>query len=145
MDLSPFAGHTIDVHFTTWQDGAVTHEMMYVDNIEIPEIGFFDDVESGEGDWTSTGWSVTDGMLDNGFGVITVNTKFVPAERYPEPATHSGTRIRSTRTMDIDLETQYGESRVPAAPAESGRVMVSITANHVDHIMSADYEFNAIW
>ena len=45
MDLTPFAGHTIDLYFTTWQDGAFTLQMMYVDDISIPEIGFSDDVE----------------------------------------------------------------------------------------------------
>ena len=38
MDLTPFAGHTIDLYFTTWQDGAFTLQMMYVDDIEIFEI-----------------------------------------------------------------------------------------------------------
>ena len=41
MDLTPFADHTIDLYFTTWQDGAFTLQMMYVDDISIPEIGFF--------------------------------------------------------------------------------------------------------
>jgi len=54
MDLSPFAGHAIDLYFTTWQDGAFTLQMMYVDDIAIPEIGFFDDVEAGEDGWVST-------------------------------------------------------------------------------------------
>ena len=40
MDLSPFAEHEIDLYFTTWQDGAFTLQMMYVDDISIPEIGF---------------------------------------------------------------------------------------------------------
>jgi bacillopeptidase F (M6 metalloprotease family) len=63
MDLSPFAGHTIDLYFSTWQDGAFTLQMMYVDDISIPEIGFFDDVKAGVDGWTSTGWYVTDVKL----------------------------------------------------------------------------------
>ncbi len=39
MDLSPFAGHTIDLYFTTWQDGAFTLQMMYVDDISITGTG----------------------------------------------------------------------------------------------------------
>jgi len=35
MDLSQFAGHTITVYFRTWQDGAFTLQMMYVDDIVI--------------------------------------------------------------------------------------------------------------
>jgi GTP-dependent phosphoenolpyruvate carboxykinase len=70
MDLAPFAGYTIELYFRTWQDGAFTLQMMYVDDISIPEIGFFDDVEAGE-----DGWYVTDGIQENGLGVVTVDTK----------------------------------------------------------------------
>jgi len=35
MDLTPFAGHDIDLYFTTWQDGAFTLQMMYVDDVAI--------------------------------------------------------------------------------------------------------------
>jgi hypothetical protein len=66
--------------------------MMYVDDISIPEIGFFDDVEVGEDGWTADGWYVTDGIQDNGLGVVTVDTKWVPTARYPEPAGNNACR-----------------------------------------------------
>jgi hypothetical protein len=141
MDLTPFAGHDIDLYFTTWQDGAFTLQMMYVDDISIPEIGFFDDVEAGEGDWVSTGWYITDGILDNGFGVVTIDTKWVPTARYPEPAGNSAMPLHSVSFLTVDPMTQSGSDKVSATPIKSGRVKVSIVTNHAAHILSAHYEF----
>lgn len=59
MNLTSFAGHTIDLYFTYWTDPYVLELGWYVDDIEIPEIGFFDDVESGPGSWTYNGWYIT--------------------------------------------------------------------------------------
>jgi hypothetical protein len=141
MDLTPFAGHNIDLYFTTWQDGAFTLQMMYVDDISIPEIGFFDDVEAGEDGWTSTGWYVTDGILDNGYGVVAIDTKWVPTARYPEPADNSAMTLHRVKTMDVDDETQSGMLSIPETPFDSGRVHVAIVSNHADHILPSYYEF----
>jgi hypothetical protein len=140
MDLSMFAGHTIDLYFTTWQDGAFTLQMMYVDDIAIPEIGFFDDVEAGEDGWTSTGWYVTDGILANGLNIVTLDVKGVPTARYPEPADNNAMQLRRIFTMMTDPDTQEGMVSVPAAPVKSGRMEVAIIANHADHILSSHYE-----
>jgi hypothetical protein len=140
MDLSPFAGHTIDVYFTTWQDGAFTLQMMYVDDISIPEIGFFDDVEAGEDGWTSTGWYVTDGILDNGYAAGAIDTKWVPTTRYPEPAWNNGMKLRRGKAMKVDPDTQSGVLRAPETPVDSGRVQVVIVTNHADHILSSHYD-----
>ena len=141
MNLAPFAGHTIDLYFTTWQDGAFSLQMMYVDDISIPEIGFFDDVEPGEDGWTGTGWYVTDGIKSNGFGVVTIDTKWVPTARYPEPAGNNAMQLHNVSTLTVDPDTQAGEDRVSATPPKSGRVKVSIITNHADHILSSHYDF----
>ncbi|MBA7492494.1 hypothetical protein ES702_03044 [subsurface metagenome] len=59
MDLTPFANHAIDLYFTYWTDGYELELGWYIDDVEIPEIGFFDDVESGEDGWTYNGWYIT--------------------------------------------------------------------------------------
>jgi immune inhibitor A len=143
MDLDPFAGHTIELYFTTWQDGAFTLQMMYVDDIEItgPNIDFFDDIEAGEDGWNSTGWYVTDGIQDNGFGVFTVDTKWVAPAEFPEPAGKSAMEIHSTSTLTVDPETQFGFDQVSATPVDSGRIKVSVVSNHANHILNSHYEF----
>jgi len=141
MDLTPFAGHDIDLYFTTWQDGAFTLQMMYVDDVAIPEIGFSDDVEYGEDGWTSTGWYVTDGIQDNGIGVVVIDTKWVPTARYPEPSGNNAMSLHRMKTMEIDAATQTGSLKIQETPADSGRVAVAIVANHADHILPAAYIF----
>lgn len=134
-------GHSVDLYFTTWQDGAFTLQMMYVDDIAIPEIGFFDDVEAGEDGWTAAGWYVTDGILDNGFGALTIDTKWVPTARYPEPADNNAMQLHSARTMMIDPETQSGSMSISETTMDSGRLKVTIVANHADHILPSGYFF----
>ncbi len=141
MDLTSFAGHKIDIYFRTWQDGAFTLPMMYVDDISIPEVGFFDNVELGENGWTPDGWYTTDGIQRNGFGVTTIDTKWVPTARYPEPAGNNAMLLHSVRHMTVDPTTQSGVDEVPATPAESDRVQVSIVSNRADHILSSHYDF----
>ncbi|MFX0009130.1 MAG: hypothetical protein ACFE9R_02340 [Candidatus Hermodarchaeota archaeon] len=144
MDLTPFAGHTIDLYFTTWQDGAFTLQMMYVDDISISEIGFFDDVEAGEDGWTSTGWSVTDGILDNGISVTVIDTKWVPVDRYPEPLLNNPMELHSVNKMFVDPITQFGSMSVSATPIKSGRIQVAIVSNHANHILPSGYLFGAL-
>lgn len=147
MDLSPFAGHTIDLYFRSWQDGAFTLQMAYVDDIEITNGVFpLDDVEAGEHGWAKQddpggGWTRTTGILDNDWSVMTFDTKWVPVERYPDPATNSATKIRSIRLMTVDPETQSGVDRVMAVPAASGRVGVLMISNEADHIVTSRYVF----
>jgi hypothetical protein len=139
MDLSPFAGHTIDLYFTTWQDGAANLQMMYVDDIKIPEISFSDDVESGKDGWASTGWYITDGIQKNGFSVTAMDTKWVPTARYPEPAGNSAMELHGIRNMSVNTTTQSGVDNVPATPAKSGRVQVAVIGNHARHILPSSY------
>ena len=145
MDLSPFAGHMIELYFTSWQDGAYTEEMMYVDDISIPEIGFFDGVEAGEGDWTPAGWYITDGMLANGWSVSIIDTKGVPTARYPEPTGNNAMTLHSYGTIYVDPTTQFGYGHVSATTGKSGRVKVAILSNQANHIMVSSYEFAVLW
>ncbi len=56
MDLSPFAGHEALLRFEYVTDEAVHSPGWCVDDVAIPEIGFFDDAESS-GDWTANGFT----------------------------------------------------------------------------------------
>jgi len=57
-DLTPFVGNNVTIRFQYVTDFSVVYRGWYIDNIEIPEIGFSDDVESGPGGWTAMGWSI---------------------------------------------------------------------------------------
>ncbi len=133
MDLTPFAGHDIDLYFTLWQDGAFTLQNMYIDDISIPEIGFSDSAEEGEADWTSTGWFVTDGMFDNHFGITILQAKIKPPE--------VDVKLYYTRIMWIDHTTETGKMFLGRTHAKSHKVRVAIVSNRADHILPAHYIF----
>ena len=56
VDLSDYAGQTILLRFAMVNDEGVHEEGFVIDDIAIPEIGFFDDVEDGENGWTAEGF-----------------------------------------------------------------------------------------
>jgi hypothetical protein len=98
MDLTPFAGHTIELYFTYWTDPYTLELGWYIDDIEIPEIGFFDDVESGSGDWiTNDGWYITTGVIPNDFEVNVIR---MFTDKYD--LTH----------MELDDETENGKKKI---------------------------------
>ena len=75
MDLTPFAGHGIELYFTYWTDPYTLGRGWYVDDIEIPELSFSDTVESGVNGWTvNAGWSITTGVIPNKFEVNFIQT-----------------------------------------------------------------------
>ncbi len=102
MDLTPFAGHNIELYFTHWTDGYVNWLGWYIDDIEIPEIGFFDDVESGSDGWTYNVWYITDGISAyNNFEVEFVRTVLhsVPGKEWTE---------YDAISMELDDTTETG-------------------------------------
>ena len=75
MDLMPFAGHNIDLYFTYWTDPYTLGLGWYIDDIEIPELSFFDNAESGTNGWTiNAGWYITTGIVPNKFEVNFIQT-----------------------------------------------------------------------
>jgi len=135
MDLTPFAEHSIELYFRLWQDGAFTLMNMFVDDISIPELGFFDDVEAGEDGWTADGWSVSEGLWENGWGMTVFDYKAAKKDNAME--------IHGVWTMAVDLATQTGTMMVPATPYKSGRLSVAVCANHADHILANYYTMGA--
>lgn len=54
-DLSPFAGQPILLRFMVVTDTAVHHTGLLIDDIAVPEIGFFDNVEQSDSGWQAAG------------------------------------------------------------------------------------------
>ena len=141
MDLSFFAGQDIDLYFTTWQDGAFTLVMMYVDDISIPELDFYDYVDyadAGEASWTTTGWEITNGIYPNGWSMNVIKTKNVNADRYPN--TNSWKLLRR-HEMRMNSATQSGTMWIPRTRSNND-LHVAIVSNHADHIIASNYHFS---
>lgn len=72
VDLTPYAGQEVMIRFEYITDAAVTQPGMLVDDISVPEIGYFSDMENGEDGWESEGWLLTDNVLPQYFSVQVV-------------------------------------------------------------------------
>lgn len=71
VDLSPFAGRKVLIRFEQVNDDAINLDGFALDDISIPEIGFFDDAE-GDGGWEARGFVRIDNRLPQRFGVRVV-------------------------------------------------------------------------
>jgi len=162
MDLSPFAGHVIDLYFTTWQDGAFTLQQMYVDNIAITADGnpipfYFDDVpnETPAG-WDTTpnfdgggSWSISVAYAVNNWQATYIETHKEPSERYPKQQDWNARKLLSEQHIAMYEGTswfpyfgptvQMGQLVVMGAPAVNTKSQVLILSNQKDHILPAGY------
>ena len=71
IDLTPYAGGSVLLRFEYVTDSAINEEGICIDDIAVPEIGFFDDAET-EGVWTAAGFVRTDNRLPQGYTVQVV-------------------------------------------------------------------------
>ncbi len=68
VDLSAYAGRPVWVRFELVTDDAINRPGLALDDIEIPEIGFFDDAET-DGDWEAAGFVRVDNFVPAHFVV----------------------------------------------------------------------------
>ncbi|MFQ5921640.1 MAG: hypothetical protein ACE5M4_02250 [Anaerolineales bacterium] len=56
VDIADYAGKEVLLRFEYVTDAAVNGEGMMIDDIAIPEIGYFTDLEADDGGWEDEGW-----------------------------------------------------------------------------------------
>jgi hypothetical protein len=144
MDLTPFAGHDIELYFTYWTDPFYLELGWYIDDIEIPEIGFTDDCEAGEDGWVAdpAGWYLTTGTVDNDFEVNFIRTQTVDPGFYPY---NSGTEHRIYR-MSLDDNTETGDiSMMVINSYYIHMTVIMVVANQpgYEHGFTTYFEFTA--
>lgn len=94
VDLSPFAGmRDVRIRFEYVTDAAVLAPGFLLDDVRVPEIGYREDFENGEGDWEAAGFVRLNNRLPQTFRVQAI-------ERGP-----NGTRVTP---VELD-ETNTGE------------------------------------
>ncbi len=67
VDLSPYAGQKILLRFEYMTDDAVLQPGMLIDDVSLPELGYSEDFENGDGGWVSEGWIRTNNILPQRF------------------------------------------------------------------------------
>jgi PGF-pre-PGF domain-containing protein len=64
VNLTPYTGNLVKLRFRYETDPFVQEKGWLIDEISIPEIGFFDGVDSGTNGWVSYGWNRTNTGYD---------------------------------------------------------------------------------
>jgi hypothetical protein len=72
IDLSEFAGENIWLRFEYVTDSAVNGEGLMLDDVEIPEVGYFADFEEDDGGWESAGFVRVSDVLPQTFRLALV-------------------------------------------------------------------------
>ena len=70
-DLSPYAGQVVQIRFEYVTDPILTFGGIAIDNIAIPEIGFYDDAESDNG-WLAEGFVRATGYIPQRWHLILI-------------------------------------------------------------------------
>ncbi|HSL27607.1 MAG TPA: hypothetical protein VK900_00290 [Anaerolineales bacterium] len=104
VDLSQFAGQTVQIRFDYLTDAAVNEEGFVIDDIEIEAIGYREDFEAGDGGWVGEGFVRVDNVLPQTYhlSLITIGdtTTVTPIELKPD------------QTVDLPLSLESGEEAV---------------------------------
>jgi hypothetical protein len=67
IDLSQFSGKQVYLRFEYITDAAVYHEGFLLDDVQIPEIGYFTDFEQDDGGWKAQGFVRIQNILPQKF------------------------------------------------------------------------------
>lgn len=78
MDLTPYVGNQVLIRFQQITDEVYTASGFAIDNIEIPEIGFSDNVENHDSGWQAQGFARTDNTLPQHFIVQAIEFGATP-------------------------------------------------------------------
>ncbi len=103
VDLSRYAGKEVLVRFEYITDAALHGEGLVLDDIAIPEIGYFSDFESDEGGWEAQGFVRTKNVLPQTYQVAVI--------RYGEETTVEKYALSGENELSIPLEIGRGSEK----------------------------------
>jgi hypothetical protein len=101
VDLSPFAGGKVQVRFQYITDAAVNGEGFLLDDVRIPETGYFTDFEEDAGGWQSNGWARIQNVLPQTYRLALIERGMEPSITYLS--------LTSDNTAHVPLSLRAGE------------------------------------
>lgn len=104
VDLSPYAGQEIQLRFEYVTDLVLTFGGLALDNIAIPEIGFYDDAETLDPVWAAEGFSRVSAYLPQLWQLQLVT--FAGGEPMVEPLS-----LAADQTVTFSVEGEGSEKR----------------------------------
>lgn len=112
IDLTPYARQEIRLRFTTVTDPILTYGGLALDNLSIPELGFYDAVEEGDNGWQADGFSRVTAALPQQWHLQLVTfPKGAPqVEKLP---------LSPEATSDVTVDLSAGDGRAILVVAAS--------------------------
>ncbi len=123
IDLTPYAGQAVLIRFES--DGNDQSLGFAIDNIAIPEIGFFDDVESENAAWQTEGWNRVTAYIPQTFHLLVIT--FVDG-------------VPSIQVIQLD-ETNAGTFDISGLTTENNSAYLIVAASAPDTQSTAAYSF----
>jgi hypothetical protein len=102
VDLSEYAGQEVLVRFEYVTDAAVNGEGLMVDDISIPETGYFEDFEQGDGGWLAAGFARIQNVLPQTFRLAIIKHGGGTSVEYVDVPSGNSVAI----TLDFDESDQ---------------------------------------
>ena len=127
IDLSPYAGKTIQLRFEYITDDAYNAPSWAIDDIAIPEIGYADDVEGGESGWQAAGFIRTDNILP---------------QKYIVQVIESGGATRVVRVL-LDAQNR-GSYTITGFGKNISRATLVVTAHAPTTTEPAQFQFGVV-
>jgi hypothetical protein len=90
VDLSDYAGKEVQIRFEYITDAVANGEGMLIDDITVPEIGYFSDFEQGLDGWETDGWLRIDNIIPQSYRLALI-TFGETTEVTQIPLDHDGT------------------------------------------------------
>ncbi len=126
IDLSAYAGQVINVRFEYITDDAVNQVGLLLDDISLPEIGYFDDLEAGDGGWQGSGFVRIDNILP---------------QRYLVQLIEQGDTAQ-VRRLELDANN-IGQVTVPGLGVDVDRVVLVVSGRTPFTTEPATYSYSA--
>jgi hypothetical protein len=96
VDISQFVGQQVQIRFEYITDAAVNGEGFLVDDIAVPEIGYFSDFETDDGGWEADGFVRIQNILPQTFELTLI--------RLGNETTVERITIAADNTADIPIQ-----------------------------------------
>lgn len=124
IDLTPYAGQKVLIRFQQITDEVYAAPGFAIDDISIPEIGFFDDAENGDNGWVSEGFARIDNILPQHFIVQAIelgaNPRVVPV------------------TLDSENRGTYSSAD---AASDVNRIIIAVSGSTPVTWETAEYQY----
>ena len=117
IDLSSYAGKQIQVRFEYITDLAVTAEGFMLDNISVPEIGYFSDFESDDGGWQADGFARIQNALPQTYRLALIHTGSTPTVEYIALSADNTAEIKLSINRNPAILVVTGTARYTRLPA----------------------------